>query len=130
QIPAGEVARALVGTRGLDAVPADQVERLLADRAPPEERTPRHRGLPVGLEDRVLRNAERGRDAGSEPVLGHVRDPGGDRDARIAGPERPPLDPNGPGARSPHSRDHLRELPLAVSGHARNAEDLATADDQ
>ena len=54
---------------------------------------PRRRNGPAGvgavrLEHDVRRDAEARRDAGVEPVLGHVRDAGRDRHARVAGAQR------------------------------------------
>src|SRR6185437_13790054 len=63
--------------------------------------------------------------AGSQPVFGDVRDTGPDRAPRIAASHAPPTDLDRPPGRRAHTDDRLGQLPLAVTGHSRDRNDLA-----
>src|SRR5581483_7281456 len=76
QVATREVAGPLLRSGGLDAVAADQVERPLADGTPQDEGPAGDVPAAVGLEHRVLADAEARGDARLEPVLGNVADAG------------------------------------------------------
>ena len=84
EVAAREVPRRCVRPGRLDVVPLHQRARVLPDPPEGEKRAARGGRRAIRLQDGVPRDADRGREAGPEPVLRDVRDAGGDRLARIA----------------------------------------------
>src|SRR5581483_12062130 len=72
----------------------------------------------------VGRDAEARREAGAESVLRNVRDPGSDRGARVAGPQRLAANADEPLRGRADARDRLGEFALAVAGNACDRDDL------
>src|SRR5919204_363881 len=99
-----------------------------ADPAEREQRTKRHRRPAVRLQHDVRRDAQPGRNARAEPILGNVRNPGADRSTWIAAAQVPVRDPNAPLRRRAHAGDRLGQLALPVAGDAGHRHDLAVPD--
>src|SRR5262249_38247753 len=110
------------------AVATDQIPRDLADHSPIQDRAAGDPAVPIGLEDAVLGDAEAGRHACAEPILGNVRDSGGDRSARIAGAGATGADADEAARGEAHPRDRLCQLALPVAGHPGDTDDLPVPD--
>ena len=129
EVAAGEVVRLLVRPGRLDLERADRLDGAFA-RIGPSRRNGPIELVAERLEPEVLRDRERRRDAGAEPVLGHVADPGLERRPRVAVPHPLALDADRALRARPQPRDRLGELALAVAGDAGDGGDLARPDGQ
>ena len=120
QVAARELAGRRQRPRCLHVVALDHLDGAVANAPEPEEGAG---GVgAVRLQRDVRRDAEAGRDAGVEPVLGHVGDAGRDRGAGVARAESIAADAHGARRERPHAGDRLGELALPVARDAGDPE--------
>ena len=127
-IAAGELPDAGAAAGSLDVVLGDQAVGEGAHRLAHEDRALREGRIPVVAEGGIGLDVDSTGKTGREAIFGDVGDAGSSyRGGRGAG-QVAPADLDLAADDWPETGDRLGELALAISGHARDAEDLAVAD--